>query len=42
MIPAVLFLLVFVILRFFYPLVRKRVAELQEQKESLLGAEAKE
>ena len=42
MIPAVLFLLVFVTLRFLYPLSRKRVAELQEQKEAMLGAAAKE
>ena len=33
MIPAVLFLLVFLILRFFYPLSKKRIEELQVQKE---------
>ena len=33
MIPAVLFLLVFLILRFWYPLSKKRVEELQEEKE---------
>ena len=33
MIPAVLFLLVFLILRFFYPLSKKRIEELQIQKE---------
>ena len=37
MIPAVLFLLVFVILRFFYPLSRQRIAELQVEKEKVLG-----
>ena len=40
MIPAVLFLLVFVILRFVYPLSRSRVAELQVQKEQLMSAES--
>ena len=40
MIPAVLFLLVFVILRFVYPLSRNRVAELQVQKEQLMSAES--
>lgn len=39
MIPAVLFLLVFVILRFLYPLSKRRVAELQEQKEELLRSQ---
>ena len=34
MIPAVLFLLVFLILRFFYPLSKKRIEELQVQKEA--------
>ncbi len=33
LIPAVLFLLVFLILRFFYPLSKKRIEELQVQKE---------
>ena len=37
MIPAVLFLLVFLILRFVYPLDKKRVAALQEQKNEVLG-----
>lgn len=37
MIPAVLFLLVFVILRWFYPLSKQRVAELQTEKEKVLG-----
>ena len=37
MIPAVLFLLVFVILRFFYPLSKQRIAELQTEKEKLFG-----
>ncbi|MCR5664356.1 MAG: glycoside-pentoside-hexuronide (GPH):cation symporter [Oscillospiraceae bacterium] len=36
MIPAVLFLLVFLILRFFYPLDKKAVNELQENKNALL------
>ena len=36
MIPAVLFLLVFLILRFVYPLSKKRVEELQIQKENVL------
>ena len=36
MIPAVLFLLVFVILRFMYPLSKKRVEELQVEKEKML------
>ena len=40
MIPAVLFLLVFIILRFVYPLSKKRVAELQQQKEALLRDQA--
>ena len=39
MIPAVLFLLVFVILRFFYPLSKQRIAELQTEKEKLFGGE---
>ena len=37
MIPAVLFLLVFVILRWFYPLSKQRVAELQTEKEKVLS-----
>jgi len=37
MIPAVLFLLVFVILRFFYPLSKQRIAELQTEKEKLFS-----
>ena len=36
MIPAVLFLLVFVLLRFLYPLSRKKVEELQVEKAKLL------
>ena len=36
LIPAVLFLLVFVILRFIYPLGKKKIAELQVQKEETL------
>ena len=36
MIPAVLFLLVFITLRFIYPLSRKRIEELQVEKEKLL------
>ena len=40
MIPAVLFLLVFLILRFWYPLSKKRVEELQLQKEALLRAQS--
>lgn len=39
MIPAVLFLLVWVLLRFVYPLSKKRVTELQVQKERLFGKE---
>ena len=39
MIPAVLFLLVWVLLRFVYPLSKKRVAELQVQKNRLFGKE---
>ena len=37
LIPAILFLLVFVILRFLYPLSKKTVDELQEEKERVLG-----
>ena len=40
MIPAVLFLLVFIILRFVYPLGKKQIAELQMQKEEVLGRQA--
>ena len=36
MIPAVLFLLVFLILRFAYPLNKKAVEELQEKKAEIL------
>ena len=36
MIPAVLFLLVFLILRFVYPLSKQRVEELQVEKEKVL------
>ena len=36
LIPAVLYLLVFVLLRFVYPLSKKRIAELQVQKEEAL------
>ena len=39
MIPAVLFLLVFVSLRFFYPLSKQRIAELQTEKEKLFGGQ---
>ena len=38
LIPAVLFLLVFVILRFWYPLGKRQIAELQVQKEETLRA----
>ena len=38
MIPAVLFLLVFLILRFWYPLSKKRVEELQLEKEKAFGS----
>ena len=38
MIPAVLFLLVFIILRFLYPLSKKKVEELQVKKEETLKA----
>ena len=40
MIPAVLFLLVFLILRFVYPLSRQRVEELQQQKEQMFRDQA--
>ena len=39
MIPAVLFLLVYLALRFWYPLSKKRVEELQVQKEAQLRAQ---
>jgi Na+/melibiose symporter-like transporter len=39
MIPAVLFLLVYLTLRFMYPLSKKRVEELQVQKEKMLRAQ---
>ncbi len=37
MIPAVLFLLVFLILRFVYPLGKKQITELQDKKNEVLG-----
>ena len=37
MIPAILFLLVFVFLRFVYPLSKERIAELQKAKDEMLG-----
>ncbi len=37
MIPAVLFLLVFAILQWMYPLNKKRIDELQKEKEKVLG-----
>ena len=37
MIPAVLFLLVFLILRFVYPLGKKQIVELQDKKNEVLG-----
>ena len=40
MIPAVLFLLVYLTLRFLYPLSKARVEELQVQKEALLRAQS--
>ena len=40
MIPAVLFLLTFVILWFMYPLTKQRTEELQKQKEALLRRHA--
>ena len=42
MIPAVLFLLVFVLLRFVYPLSKKRIEELQVEKEKMMEKAAKE
>ncbi|MBR0211474.1 MAG: MFS transporter [Oscillospiraceae bacterium] len=40
MIPAVLFLLVFIILRFVYPLSKARVAQLQVEKEKMLESQS--
>ena len=40
LIPAVLFLLVFIILRFVYPLSKKKVEELQVEKEKMLAKQA--
>ncbi len=40
MIPAVLFLLVYVILRYMYPLSKQRIEELQLQKEAVLRAQS--
>lgn len=37
LIPAVLYFLIFVILRFMYPLGREKIAELQQEKEKLLS-----
>ena len=42
MIPAVLFLLVYLTLRFMYPLSKKRVEQLQVQKEAMMRAQSKE
>ena len=39
MIPAVLFLLVFILLRFVYPLSKQKIDELQVEKERVLGGE---
>ena len=39
MIPAVLFLLEFVLLRFYCPLSKKRIEELQIEKEKVLGGQ---
>ena len=41
LIPAVLFLLVFVFLRFVYPLGKKEIEELQSDKEKMYAAESK-
>jgi GPH family glycoside/pentoside/hexuronide:cation symporter len=38
MIPAVLFLLVFLLLRFYYPLSKKKIDELQVEKDKVLGS----
>ena len=40
MIPAVLFLLVFLLLRFVYPLSKQKIDELQVEKEKVLGGSA--
>ena len=37
LIPAVLYFLIFVILRFMYPLGREKIAQLQKAKEKLLS-----
>ena len=42
MIPAVLFLLVYLVLRFMYPLSKKRIDELQVQKEAMLRSQSEE
>ena len=42
LIPAILFLLVFVFLRFVYPLGKKQIEELQIQKEEMLKAKAEQ
>ena len=42
LIPAVLYFLIFVILRFMYPLGREKIAQLQKEKEKLLGRLAEE
>ena len=39
-IPAVLFLLVFLLLRFYYPLSKKRIDELQIEREMVLGGQS--
>lgn len=40
LIPAVLFLLVFLLLRFVYPLSKQKIDELQVEKEKVLGGSA--
>ena len=42
MIPAVLFLLVYVVLRFMNPLSKQRIEELQEQKEAMMRAQSEQ
>ena len=42
MIPAVLFLIVYVVLRFMYPLSKKRIEELQVQKEAMMRAQSEQ
>ena len=42
LIPAVLYFLIFVILRFMYPLGREKIAQLQQEKEKLLSKLAEE